>query len=129
MARSKNPYSGGQRDYLNQSLATLLHSPIRPMPLLLPLPNPTPIQVLPYAGDRRRFNPSDSTQAPAAVRSGASRVVADPWRPSGTRFADPKYVGICARRKVRKEVLFAKRLTRSGAGSKKHFNFWSKVKC
>lgn len=87
--------------------------------------------------DGRLFNPD-----PLAIRQGVlwsdgllkvarpRRAVA-PSLPSPTvlRFAVPERVGICARRAARREVLFAKRRTRRGAGSRKHRNYFSEVSC
>jgi len=130
VAKGKNNSYSGQRDNLNPSLTTLLNGPlIRPPLRLLPLPyNPYPQEVLPYAGDRRQFTPDASTAPPRAVTRNASKVVAGK-QPAAVRFSDPQFVGICARRQIRKEVLHALKRTRKGAGSKKHFNFWSKVSC
>lgn len=43
------------------------------------------------------------------------------------RFADPRKVAVCVRRKQRREVLFA--LRKTGAGGRKRRNQWSNVKC
>lgn len=128
MARSKSNSLQGQRDNLNQSLTSLLSFPVRPMPTLLPLPTPTPHEVLPYAGDRRYFTPDASVARPKSVTRSAARIDVGS-QPAAVRFAEPRLVGICARRQIRKEVLHALKRTRKGAGSKKHFNFWSKVSC
>lgn len=52
-------------------------------------------------------------------------------RQQGTRmvFDAPKEVAICVRRKARREVLFAKRRTRKGAGSRRYRNEWSNINC
>lgn len=42
-------------------------------------------------------------------------------------FMVPNKVGICVRRKQRREVLFAKRMTRSGGAKRR--NYWSSVSC
>lgn len=130
MAKGKNNSYSGQRDNLNQSLTSLLNGPlIRPPIRLLPLPqNPYPQEVLPYVGDRRFYTPDVTTAPPRSVTRSASKVVAGK-QPAALSFSDPKFVGICARRQIRKEVLHALKRTRKGAGSKKHFNFWSKVGC
>lgn len=47
--------------------------------------------------------------------------------PSQLGFSFPKHVIRCVRRKVRKEVLIAKK--RSGRGTRKRFNFWSSISC
>lgn len=45
------------------------------------------------------------------------------------RFAEARKTIICLKRKVRREVLHALKLTRSGAGTKKRRNEWSDVQC
>lgn len=126
MARSKTSKRSGQRDFPNQSLDRLLTAPLRPPPVLLPVP------VMPAAvvevGDRRLWQPDRSTRPPHAVRPGASRVVAGA-RPEALRFADPQLVAICVRRQVRREVLFALRKTRKGSGARRRKNFWSAISC
>jgi len=47
----------------------------------------------------------------------------------GLAFTMPKSVLVCARRKMRKEVLFAKRKTGKGSRSIKRRNIWSEIKC
>lgn len=125
MARKTN----SQRDFTtpNQSLAQLLSFKIRPAPLLLPVFTPSAVL---DSGDRRVFQPDRSIAPPHTPVRSSSRVVAPlGGRLSTLRFQDPKLVAICVRRKQRKEVLFAKRKTRKGAGSRKHRNFWSDIKC
>jgi len=130
MARRRD----SQRDLSNpnsfRSLDSLLTFKLRPPPVLLPVPSSSP-QSVRVAGDRRLFRPDVGTVAPAAVRPGASRVVAD-QRPRGTarlKFADPQFVAICARRTIRREVLHALKRTKKGAGAKKRRNFWSAISC
>lgn len=45
------------------------------------------------------------------------------------RFAEARKTFICLKRKVRREVLFAFKRTRSGAGKRKRRNQWSDVQC
>lgn len=87
--------------------------------------------------DRRRFDPRRSLAPPGAL-SRAARVLrvaspsqysTDPGRvPVGITFAAPEKVAICVRRRVRKEVLFAK--GRGGGGNRPpRRNYWSDVQC
>ncbi|UDN67494.1 hypothetical protein [robinz microvirus RP_32] len=127
MAYSKNR----QRDLSTQqfrSLDSLLSFKLRPPPVLLPVPSFTQKQVL-DSGDRRLFQPDRSTRPPHTPRPGSSRVVATAQKLSALRFADPRFVAVCVRRKIRKEVLFALRKTRKGGGARKHKNFWSDISC
>lgn len=126
MAR-KSTTSNRQRGLPNQSLDPLLSGPIlRPAPVLLPLP-PIPA-VVAEVGDRRLWQPDRSTRPPHAARPGASRVVAGRTF-NATRFADPRFVSICAKRKIRREVLFARGKTKKGARARRRRNFWSAVSC
>lgn len=45
------------------------------------------------------------------------------------QFVNPDRVAVCVRRERRREVMFAKKLTRKGAGGAKRRNWWSDVKC
>lgn len=50
--------------------------------------------------------------------------------PHTIKFAAPKSTLICVRREQRKQVLFAKKKTKKGAGSRKRFRNWfSSVSC
>jgi len=44
-------------------------------------------------------------------------------------FVNPENVAVCVRRKIRKEVLFAKRKTGKRGQKKPRFNWFSKVSC
>lgn len=117
----------GQRDFSTQSLASLLT--LKPKPIvLMPVPVST-IQNLGEVEDRRTYQPDRSTRPPRSTRPGASRVVADPKSATTLRFADPAFVGLCERRSRRRQVLFALKRTRKGAGSSKRYNFWSSISC
>lgn len=82
--------------------------------------------------DRRRFHPLRSLRPPAAVQRSDRRLVET--KPA-TRFgglfsfAVPPRVAICVRRKERREVLFARRKMRKGAGAQRRRNKWSDVSC
>lgn len=98
--------------------------------------------------DNRLFHPDPVTRTISEPRS-ASRLVipresaVSPRRsvqdrPGNSRtarlphqlaFSQPKQVSVCIRRKARREVLFAKQRTRKGAGSRRHRNQWSEIKC
>ena len=127
MARSKTSNSSRHRDLsYPRSLAALVTVPVRPSPLLVFTPRP--VEVRQY-GDRRLWQPDRALRPPHAMRPGASRVVASSTTPWGLRFSQPDLVSICARRKIRREVLHALKRTRQGAGARKRLNFWSKIKC
>jgi len=82
--------------------------------------------------DRRKYDPTTRTQKPAARTRSATRYTiptSTPYLSSRYGFSRPQDVSICVRRKTRKEVLFAKRKTKAGARSRRHYNRWSEVKC
>lgn len=130
MAKSKSSNISRSARSPNPTLDSLLSTfKPRPAPRLLPVPyHPQPVDVMPFAADRRRYDPTRSVSGPAAVTRGASRVVAG-RKFNSLRFADPHLVGICARRQVRREVMFALRKTRKGSGASKRRNFWSAISC
>lgn len=100
-------------------------------------------EVLAYS-DRRRYQPDESIRAPGAVVRSAARIrvavhraptfgfrssaVVSPY----VKFNIPRAIGLCARRRIRKEVIHALgkhgRGGRGGAKPRKR-NFWSSVKC
>lgn len=80
--------------------------------------------------DLRVYHPNAQNRpAPTPVRS-ANRIVTG-QNLIATRFNLPNLVGICVRRKLRREVLFAlNRQTRGGrGGGRRHRNRFSKVHC
>lgn len=88
--------------------------------------------------DRRAYDPSGQFRA-ARKRSGAQATIKlrQPQRSKAIRpsypsfqigFSQPKSVIICIRRKIRKEVLIAKKRPR-GRGVKARRNFWSDIQC
>lgn len=101
----------------------------------LHLSPPKPLTLL---EDRRTFHPDKLTRPAAAIPKKASRLRAGsakqsrPHGPISPRigFTAPKQVAVCVRRHTRRSVLFAKNLTRKGAGSgRRRRNEWSNVTC
>lgn len=110
-------------------------SSVIPGPLVTPL-LPKPLTQL---EDRRAFHPERSGRPAGAVQRSNGRLVI-PAAPSpkthqrarlpvSVGFAVPEKVALCVRRRTRKEVLFAKRLTAKGARGNRRRNQWSDVKC
>lgn len=81
--------------------------------------------------DRRLYKPDRGLAPPAALNRNASRIVAPKYSPPfAVRFADPRLVSICAKRKIRREVLFALgKGGKRGRLNKPRRNFWSRVSC
>jgi len=126
MAKNRNR----QRDLSTPtgSLSQMLAFPIRPAPVLIPVT--TPQQVLAHVPDARNWTPHPIPPKAHAVPRSAARLTAS--GPSGNRiaFADPQFVGLCVRRKTRKQVLFA--LNKTGKGSKskrRRRSIWSEYSC
>lgn len=84
--------------------------------------------------DRRLFDPRRSVRPAGALSRGARRLVvpevstASGTIPVGIGFADSSKVAICVRRRVRREVIFAKR---KGGGNHRPplKSYWSDVQC
>lgn len=80
--------------------------------------------------DRRFWTPARRLAPPRAMPRAAARLVPSRRRLSSwLHFAIPDRVAICVRRKIRREVLFANKLTRRGAGGSKRRNEWSAISC
>ena len=83
--------------------------------------------------DRRQFHPSGRQRGAALFNVSHHNLQATPSRrrliPKSVSFVTPDRVLLCVRRKIRKEVMFAK----GGAGSKKmrrpKRNHYSDVRC
>lgn len=73
-------------------------------------------------------SPKTRQRAGVMAKPGISRS-GIPMIREATSFVAPRGVMICVRRKIRREVLFAKNRTRKGAGSAKRRNHWSDYKC
>lgn len=123
MAKSKFRNTRANRGFANNALLSLR-----------PSINPFSIGVIP--DDRRTFHPDQSTRFPRASLSyanniGVSRSAKNKSRrfPFAVGFKSPSRVYLCVRRKVRREVMFAK----SGAGSRRmrrpKRNYYSDVRC
>lgn len=122
MARSRNN-NGSNR------------TPVRDTFVVIRSPVPSALSLL---EDRRRFDPLGELSAPRAffkrprlvVRNANLRQKFDKFSvPSAVGFDVPKNVAICVRRKERREVIHAKRLTRRGGHGAKRRNWWSDVRC
>lgn len=110
-------------------------SPIYRLPIrLLPVRQPEPL------GDRRRYHPVRQFRQPDVfLRRSSMRVeVAHPRAsmrmPEVHKFHAPKDVMLCARRKERREVLFARQYAGRGSGRRqrrkpKSRNYWSAISC
>lgn len=86
--------------------------------------------------DRRRFDPRGAHKPPSSLTRAARKLVVDPggdrykWVTHGLKFAVPREVSICVRRKERKEVLHAlKKTGKGGSRAPRKRNNWSSVKC
>lgn len=86
--------------------------------------------------DRRRFT-FDPLSPPVAVRRSDRRVVVSASSAHGRsnfhglKFSVPERIALCAKRKIRKEVLFAFKFAGRGGAKRKAYrrNFWSSIGC
>lgn len=122
MARSRSP----------RPPTAYITSIAKPRLVRLPAWRPLRAPLLSPLADRRQWHPVGPYRPVVASPRSAGRVVLR--RPKASfalgdvfGFAAPKKVSVCVRRAERREVLFAKRRTRSG-GSKRR-NYWSSVSC
>lgn len=134
--RSKNTTSRG-RDLSNYPRSL----PVKVVPSVTPSWKP-PARLVARLEDRRLFHPDllprRDTRPPAAVTRAAVTIVDRPRKPSRGHgasfapgrlsFAAPDLVSICAKRKIRRNVLFAKGKTGGGNRHPKR-NFWSRISC
>lgn len=81
--------------------------------------------------DRRLFHPDGYSRPASSFQSFNHRLRASPSRklPFGVGFVSPSKVLVCVRRKIRREVMFAK----GGAGSRRmsrpRRSYYSDVRC
>lgn len=119
----------GQRDAFDPSLDDLL-SPLQPLRPLVHLPLLSELSPLIEVEDRRRFTPYDASPRSMEGTPARLRVVGRGVPSHRIGFTDPSNVVACVRRAQRREVLFAKRRTKKGAGARRRRrNFWSNVRC
>lgn len=117
---------------LTRPLASLLSK--RPVRTVVIYKSPPPPSIVRRLEDRRQYYPTKIRPAAALPRAASRLVVKNKaqWAlPHTVGFAEPKRVAVCVRRKERKEVLFAKALTKKGGrgGGRRRRNEWSNVKC
>lgn len=92
-------------------------------------------------GDRRVFHPAGPLRPAFSFRRGDRRIIIkqssaaapkrnDTYSDWRVAFAVPRNVGVCVRRKQRKEVLHAlKRVGKGSGGGRHRWNYWSGVNC
>lgn len=107
---------------------------------LAPAQNPLRAINLSQIQDLRSFYPDpDYFRSPLKLNGQRASNVASPNRNAKTQrsktmlpyavgFQQPTQVLVCVRRKIRREILFAKKRTR-GASRKKHRNTFSNIRC
>lgn len=81
--------------------------------------------------DRRVFDPSGDFRSAddfGGIPAPARRIPRADRRWASVGFDRPREVLVCARRKERREVLFAKG-KRGGRGGRRRHNWWSKIRC
>lgn len=121
-------------DISSETLLRQIQKPVKPATQLHL--NPPKFQ-LHQIQDDRSWHPKPQIKPAGALKRSATRlVVPKPTKasprsalPHQVAFSAPKHVLVCIRRRMRKQVLFAKRLNRKGSGSRKHRTAWSEIKC
>lgn len=131
MARRKRKHNQHERDNSTSIANRRLHHALSVRPSVVTWKD---------IEDRRRFDPTDGLLPARTFTSrDAGRVTLTPVKHSGVgsrksgrdvhKFAVPADVVICARRKERREVLFAYRRTGKGARSLKRRTPYSDFSC
>lgn len=70
--------------------------------------------------DGRRYHPARRMSYPKNVNGDDARItVGNPYSPMALHFSPSRDVLVCARRKVRREVIHALKLNKKGAGTRK----------
>ncbi|UDN67846.1 hypothetical protein [robinz microvirus RP_145] len=131
MAIRSRGYSRGQRVF---TTPIILKFPDARQSLL------SPQHLLSIIAEDRRVTHPTHPQPARAIRRDHARIVPKTvdrlgnlirTLPFGVRFSVPKYVGICLKRRIRREVLHAIKKTGSGSSRKmkRTRNHWSEVSC
>lgn len=137
MSKSKSR-AGRDLTNLSRSLAqaapdpfmALMNVPVRPIQTRIFHDEKTVLQIR----DGRTFDPTWSVRPAGSVRRGDARLqIARSERfSSHIAFQRPAFVAPCVRRKKRREVIHALRISGRrgvGRGKRRHTTFWSSVKC
>lgn len=102
---------------------------------------PARLPVPPLQDDRRRFHPAGPLRPAFSFRAADRRIVVkqssrsapkrnDTYSDWRVAFAVPHRVAVCVRRKQRREVIHALKLTGKGSRARRHRrNTWSDVDC
>lgn len=137
---AKGTSNRGSANDISPSLDSLLSPPLPPTKplvqtsLVVPVSRPS---VLTPQSDRRLYHPNKFMVH--ALPRAAAQLVPD-RRGNAIRaqnlsprlmFNTPARVALCVRRKMRREVLHALKLTRKSGkgGGRRHRNAWSQIKC
>ncbi|UYL83855.1 MAG: hypothetical protein [Wigfec virus K19_159] len=139
-SKSSNNKTRSDDTFDISSESELLRNFIKKQPLTPSLHLEPPKFNLNQIQDLRRFHPApEPFKRPAgALKRSATQLVIPADKkstqrarlPSQVAFKAPPHVLVCIRRKQRKQVLFAKKLTGRGSRARKHTrNYWSSVKC
>jgi len=136
--RNTHPDERDTSDIASDHLSELLRPSLK-IKHTAPVAHPSPTKILKNTlrqiEDRRTYHPqADKRPARSLNRSQHSLVIRDkktsPRLSHQVQFDAPKRVLICIRRKMRKEVLFAKSKTGKGARARRHQrNYYSEVTC
>lgn len=79
--------------------------------------------------DGRRYNPTNTRRPPKSVTGASSAYNYKSLTPLRVAFQQPEKVIVCIRRKIRKEVLHALKLTRKNGGGARKRTPLSDIHC
>lgn len=136
--RRKNTHTDERdtSDIASEPLQKLLRPQIQhTAPVVHPSPTKILKNTLRQIEDRRTYHPQGAQRPARSLERSQHRLVIPqkknaPRLSNRVQFDAPKRVLICIRRKIRKEVLFAKRKTGKGARARRHRrNYFSEVTC
>lgn len=92
-----------------------------------------PLNSVAQIEDQRHWIPNKPVAPARAIKRSDTRLVAKKYKPIyAVNFQNPRNVSICAKRSVRQQVMFAKKIAgKSGVGrnKKRRTNQWSNYSC
>jgi len=127
----RNSTDGGRGNFSPTANGTLPRYSIRPLSVAT-LASVSPLdQTLRELEDRRYYQPDRSVRAPASLKRGHAKIATHITEKNLRRvaFANPRYVAMCVRRKIRREVLHALKVAGGKGMRKPRRNYWSDVSC
>ncbi len=126
MARKNRYKNRGARDLIPIANDPLTRELLAPLKLTTPLVTPS-YNITNY--DRRRFTFDKSIAISTSGQQAPAKKIPGKKLSKNIAFNRPSQVPICARRKQRRAVIFAKKQQRKGRRGKRNYNQWSDIRC